>query len=409
MEARQNYKVYAYRWVVLAMYVMIGTVIQIMWATFFSITLEAGAYYGFEESASEAAISLFSIVFMVGMIILSVPSFAAFVKFGYKKSVGFGALLMGVGALIRGFGGANYTIVLSATVLFAVAQPFILNAVGVVAGKWFPANERATANGLGLLANYLGIMVGLIVVPSILASGTSIQGMLLILGIVTAVAVVIFFIFTKEAPPTPPCPEDESVRLDFGKGIKDLFKKKDFVLLMLAFFLLLGVFNVFFTLIEPILQAFGGKNITPMQTGVIGLIVMVVGTIGSVVIPLLSDKDKLRRRKPYMLVCSVIGTVGISGLMFMHGFGTLAIFAGMYGLFCIGSSPITMTLAAEIAYPTSEGTSEGLLLLAGNIAGAVFLVAVGVFGGNYSALMTAIAVMMLLAIVLMVLVKEKRR
>jgi FLVCR family MFS transporter 7 len=409
METNQNYKVYGYRWVVLGLYVLIGTVIQIMWATFFSITYEAGEYYGFAKSESEAAISLFSIIFMVGMIVLSVPSFATFTKFGYKKSVGFGALLMGIGALIRGFFGDNYTIVIVCTILFAIAQPFILNAVGLVAGKWFPANERATANGLGLLANYIGITVGLIVVPSILSTGTSIKGMLMIFGIVAAVAVVVFLIFTKEAPPSPPCPEDESIRLNFGKGIKDLIKKKDFILLMLAFFLMLGVFNVFFTLIEPILQAFGGKNITPMQTGIIGLIIMIVGTVGSVVIPLISDKDKHRRRKPYILIFSFIGTIGISCLMFMHGFSTLAIFAGIYGLFSIGASPVVMTFAAEIAYPTSEGTSEGLLLLAGNIAGAIFLVAAGVFNGNYTAMMTAVAVMMLVSIVLMVLVKEKKK
>ncbi|MDR0817936.1 MAG: MFS transporter [Clostridiales Family XIII bacterium] len=411
METSQSYKVYGYRWVVLALYVLVGTVIQIMWATFFSISIEAGEYYGFTGSETEAvaAIDLFSIIFMVGMIVLSVPSFAAFEKFGYKKSVGFGALLMAVGAMVRGIFGADYNIVLICTILFAIAQPFILNAVGLVAGKWFPANERATANGLGLMSNYLGIMVGLILVPVLSKSGTDIPGMLLPLGIVTVVAVVIFLIFTREEPPTPPCAEDESVRLGFGKGIKDLFKKKDFVLLLLAFFLTLGVFNIFFTKIEPILKAFGGEHISTLQTGIIGVIVLIVAIVGSVVIPLLSDKDKKRRRKPYMLICSILGSIGISSMMFMNGFGSLALVAGMYGLFSIGAGPVTMTFAAEIAYPTSEGTSEGLLLLAGNIAGAVFLAAVGVFGGNYTALMTAIAVMLLVSLILMALTNESKK
>ncbi|MDR2610632.1 MAG: MFS transporter, partial [Clostridiales Family XIII bacterium] len=286
MQQRDEYKVYGYRWVVLALYVAVATMIQIMWATFFAITIEAGDYYGFAEGDAESAISLFSIIFMIGMIVISVPSFALFEKWGYKKAVGFGVLLMAIGAVVRGIFGHNYTIVLICTIIFAIAQPFILNAVGLVAGKWFPAKERATANGLGLLSNYVGIMIGLIVVPLILAGGTDIKGMLMILGIVCAVFSVLFFIFTKEAPPTPPCAEEDYVREHFLSGMKQLFRKKDFIKILLAFFLTLGVFNVFFTLIEPIIQSIGGAGIDSVQVGIIGVIMLIMAIVGSVVIPL---------------------------------------------------------------------------------------------------------------------------
>jgi MFS family permease len=409
MKQQDTYKVYGYRWVVLALYVAVATAIQIMWATFFSITLEAGAYYGFAPGEAESAISLFSIIFMIGMIAVSVPSFAIFEKWGYKKSVGFGVVLMAVGAVIRGIFGDNYMIVLICTIVFAIAQPFILNAVGLVAGKWFPAKERATANGLGLLSNYVGIMIGLILVPSIISGGTDIKGMLMILGVIAAVISVLFIIFTKEAPPTPPCADEDYTRERFVAGIKHLFKKKDFVKILLSFFLTLGVFNVFFTLIEPILQSLGGGVIDSVQVGIIGVIMLIMAIVGSVVIPLLSDKDRMQRRKPYMILGMLLGTVGLACMILSHSFGTLTAFAIVYGLMGIGSGPITITLAAEIGHPTSEGTSEGLLLLAGNIAGAVFLIVADVFNGNYAALMIALVAMNLMALALMALTKEKKK
>jgi FLVCR family MFS transporter 7 len=408
MTNEKEYQVYGYRWVILLLYALVSTIMQVMWTTFFSITLDAGAYYGFATEAEQTfAISLFSIIFMVGMIVFSIPSMAVFEKFGYKKSVGFGAALMAAGAVLRGVFGDNYTMVLAATVIFAVAQPFILNAVGLVAGKWFPANERALANGLGLLPTIVGMMLGLIVIPVMLGSGLTIKGMLMVLGVVSAAGAVIFVAFTKEAPPTPPCAPEESKRSSFAEGFKALLKKRNFMLALLAYFILLGVFNVFFTLIEPVLKAFGGEKITSVEVGIIGVIVLVLGTIGSFVIPLVSDKSPGRRRLPFVLIGILGGGIGLTCVMFSHSLATLAISAGLYGLLCVGAAPVMMTYSAEVSYPTSEGTSEGMLLLAGNISGALFLVAAGVFGNNYTLLMTAFSVLMALGLVIMLFCKEK--
>ena len=60
-------------------------------------------------------------------------------------------VLTGACSLLRGIFGDSYAAVVATTVGFAVAQPFILNAPGLVAGKWFPENERATANSVGML------------------------------------------------------------------------------------------------------------------------------------------------------------------------------------------------------------------------------------------------------------------
>lgn len=404
-----SYKLYSYRWLVLIMYFLAACTIQLLWTTFFSITIEAGAYYGFTNPLEgESAISLLSIIFMIGMIVFSIPSMMAFEKFGYKKAVGFGVVIMSLAALLRGFFGDNYTVLLICTAFFGLAQPFILNAVGLVPGKWFPEKERALANGVGLLASYIGMMAGLLVTPLLLESGMTIKTMLTVYGIWAALVGVLFIIISKEAPPTPPCAEEESARSDFKEGIKIIIRRPSFILTLTAFFFIFGVFNVFFTLIEPILLHFSGGTVSAMQIGLTGVLILIAGTIGSVVIPTLSDRSKDQRRKPFIVVCELIGAIGFALFVFTGGFNGMIIAALIYGLFMVGVTPVLMTFAAEVSYPVSEGTSEGLMMFMGNVAGVVLLSLVGLFAGNYMAMMITLSLLILLGWLLLLSTKESK-
>ena len=410
MSEQNEYKVYSYRWVILLLYAGVACVIQLMWATFFSVTTTAGEFYGFLDPVdAERAIGALSLIFMVGMLAISIPSLAAFEKYGYRKSVGFGAALTGVAALARGFLGDDYIAVVVCTVAFAVAQPFILNAVGLVAGRWFPANERATANGIGVLASFVGIMLGLIITPVLLEGGMGFKEMLMVYGVVAAVIGLLFVIFSREAPPTPASAEDAVPRSSFVEGLKQLMKKKNFVLGAFVFFCTLGVFNTFFTLIEPILSYFSNNQIDATSIGLVGVITLGAGIIGSIFIPILSDKDKLQRRKPYMVGANLIGFLGFGSIMMMSGFGGFALATCLYGLFAIGSSPVILTYCAEIGYPASEGTSEGLLMFAGNVGGVLFLGIASLFGGNHSITMGFMFGIFILCFALLCILKEKSK
>ncbi len=404
-----SYRVYSYRWIVLAVYGLSTAVIQLMWTTFFSITTEAWKFYGFADAvAGENAISLLSIIFMAGMIVLSIPVMAAFEKFGFKKAVGFGVVLTGVAALVRGIWGGSYTVVVVATVGFAIAQPFILNSPGLVAGKWFPENERATANSVGLLCSYVGMCIGLLLTPVLLEGGMGIQTMLLLYGGLGAATSVLFLLLVKEAPPTPPCPEEAAVRDSFGDGMRGAMKKRDFVLALAVFFCMFGVFNTFFTMIEPILRQLSGEAVDATQVGVIGVVILVTGVAGSLILSMVSDRDKRQRRLPYAIGANIAGIAGLVLFIFSRSFGLMLAAAVLYGFFIVGGAPLLLTFAAEAAYPTSEGTSEGLLMWAGNVAGVVFLGGASLFGGNHRLLMIVMTAISAAYLIPMLLAKETK-
>ncbi len=358
-----SFKVYGYRWIMLLVFMSVVAVNQLLWITFAPITSSAATYYG----VSDLGIALLSMSFMIVYIVISIPASWVIDTHGIRVAVGVGAVLTGIFGLLRGLVAPSYTLVLISQIGIAIGQPFILNAVTKVAARWFPIQERATASGLGTLAMYLGIIVGLILTPY-LAIRYGIDGMLAVYGIVSVIGSVVFLGFAKERPPTPPCPAAQEERSPVFDGLRQTLRKIDFVLLMLVFFVGLGVFNGVTTWIEDIVRP-RGFSIT--QAGIVGGLMVLGGILGALVIPSLSDH--YRKRTPFMVLALAGAILGLVGITYATGYWLLLGAAFVLGFFLLSAGPLGFQYGAEVAYPTPEGTSTGLLLLVGQISGIVFI------------------------------------
>jgi len=373
-----DFKIYGYRWVVLVAFMFVISINQLLWITFAPITSSAATFYG----VSDLSIGLLSMCFMIVYIIVSIPASWVIDKYGIKVAVGIGVTLTGIFGLLRGLLSADYTFVLIAQIGIAIGQPFILNAVTTVAARWFPIHERATATGLGSLAMYIGIAMGLVLTPY-LTIQSQISGMLIIYGVVSVIAVVVFFVFVKERPPTAPCLPGQEERSLVFDGLKKSLRMKDFVLLLVIFFVGLGVFNAVTTWIEDIVRP---RGFSIIQAGNTGGLMIVGGIIGAVVIPLLSDH--YRKRTPFLLLAVVGATLGLVGITFATSYWLLLVSAFVFGFFLLSAGPIGFQYAAEVTYPTPEGTSNGLLLLMGQISGIIFILGMDSFKATETGSMT---------------------
>jgi MFS family permease len=388
-----GFKVYGYRWVMLLAFMAIIAVNQLLWITFAPITVSATSYY----SVSDLSIGLLSMSFMIVYIFVAIPASWAIDTYGIRVAVGLGAALTGIFGLLRGLAAPNYTLVLISQIGIAIGQPFILNAITSVAARWFPVRERATAAGLGSLAIYLGIVVGLALTPY-LTLQAGIGSVLVIYGIASVIAAVIFFAAARERPPTPPCPpgqEERSLALD---GLKQAFYRRDFVLLLLIFFVGLGVFNAVTTWIEDIVRP-RGFSIT--QAGDAGGLMIVGGIIGALVIPALSDR--YRRRTPFLVVALAGAILGLLGITYVTDYWLLLASAFVMGFFLLSAGPVGFQYGAEVTYPTPEGASNGLLLLMGQISGIVFILGMDSFKSPETGSMTAPLVILIALMVLSLL------
>src|SRR5512138_3345761 len=113
-----NYKLYRYRWVVLAVFMFINLTIQILWITYAPITGPAAQFY----RVGDAQIGLLAMSFMIAFLPLSLPVSWVIDTYGFKLAVGIGAILMGIFGILRGLAGASYSFVLLSTIGIAVAQ-----------------------------------------------------------------------------------------------------------------------------------------------------------------------------------------------------------------------------------------------------------------------------------------------
>ena len=384
-----SYKVYGYRWVVLLGFMVVVVINQLLWITFAAVTSTASHFYG----VSDMAIGLLSMSFLIVYIVVAIPASWVIDTYGLRVAVGIGAILTGVFGLMRGLVAADYTLVLMAQIGIAVGQPFILNAITTVAARWFPLEERATASGLGTLAIYLGILAGLALTP-LLTLRWSLEFTLIAYGIAALLSAGVFFFIVKERPPTPPCPPDQDERSLVFDGFRQILRQKNFLLLLLIFFIGLGVFNAVTTWIEDMVRP---RGFSIAQAGVIGGLMIISGIAGAIITPTLSDH--LRRRTPFIIIALIGASVGLIGLTFATNYGVLLLFAAIFGFFLLSSGPVRFQYGAEITYPAPEGTSNGLLLLMGQISGIIFIIAMDAFKSPASGSMTLPLVVLIVLMV----------
>ena len=99
---------------------------------------------------------------------------------------------------------------------------------------------------------------------------------------------------------------------------------------------------------------------------------VVGGIVGALVIPALSDRT--RRRVPFMLLALAGAIPGLLGVTFATSYWLLLASSFVLGAFLLSSGPLGFQYGAEITHPAPEGTSNGLLLLVGQVSGIAFIV-----------------------------------
>ena len=395
-----EFRIYGYRWVMLSVYMLAIAVNQIMWITFAPITRDAAVFYG----VSDLQIGILSMSFMIVYLIVSIPASWIIDTYGIRAGVGTGVVLTGVFGLLRGLFANDYNLLLIFQIGIAIGQPFLLNSITKVASRWFPVSERATASGLGTLAMYFGILLGMSLTP-FLVNGRGIEGALLLYGTVSLATAVIFFIFAKERPATAPCRPDQEERALAIDGMKLLFRNRDFLWLMVIFFIGLGVFNSVTTWIENIL---GPRGFSAEQAGITGGLMILGGVAGAIIMPLFSDRSG--KRVPFIVIALAGATLSLAGVAFTENYPLLLVSAAAFGFFLLSSGPIGFQYGAEVTFPVSEGTSNGFLLLMGQVSGIAFIFSMDWFKspatGSMTLPLSVLCMLMLLSFLLSAKLRE---
>ena len=398
-----NVKTTKYRWVVLLVYMYVAALTQLFWLNFAGIDtyMETALHF------SAMKVGMLAAVFPFTFLILSIPAGVVSDRKGYKFSVGLGAILTGVFAAVRLFSPYSYLMLFVSQFGISLGQPFVLNAITKLSVTWFPENEDATAVGFGSLALFLGMIVGLGLTP-VLVKDFGFVKMLWVYSAFAVLGIPLFYIFTKDKPDFPPRIEKTDFEVSYVQGIKNLSKIRDFILLGFVALIGIGVFNGIVTWLEKILNELHG--ISMLKAGNISSILVFSGMLGCIVIPVLSDK--LRKRKPFLIVASAVGIFSVFVLLRGQTYSVQFANAAVFGFFAISILPLLLAMSAEIAGSRFAGISAAYLQLLGNGAAVLIVPLIEVLhrvSGGYALPLYFIVFLFFVALFLALLIREPKK
>jgi FLVCR family MFS transporter 7 len=378
----EQYRTYQYRWVILAAIIPVIVSSQIFWLSLSPVSKLAAAYYSSVSghSISSFAIDIFTTSYLIMFILFTFPASWVIDKYGYRVSLIIGSAMLAVFGVMRAVFAANFTLAIIFQFAVAAGQPFLLNISTKVPANWFPVSERSIAAGLLTMAQYLGFIVPMVLSPILVDPGglgenlirtpaqVAIPELFKVYAIIAVACAIVAVALTKERPRIAPGPEAEKEVLSV-RSIFRLFMNGAFCFVLIIVFVSMGVFNTLLTCIDSIL---GSRGLGTDGPGIVGAIFVVCGVIGAVVLPIISDKTRIRT--PLFIAAISLLVPMYIGLTFFHDFTLLCITAALAGFAIMGVAPIIFQHGAEVAYPVKEGTSFGVIILSGQISGALFIV-----------------------------------
>jgi FLVCR family feline leukemia virus subgroup C receptor-related protein len=296
---------------------LVSMATQVQWLAHASVMRAASVFYAGQFSPSSIInIDFLAMVYMIVYIVACIPASMIIDKRGIKVGLGIGSLLVALAGLAKGVWAGSFAAQIAAQTVLAVAQPFIINAVTAVSVRWFPLRERGTAAGLASLSQYLGFIVAMGLTPLLVVSdptradyGQGMDRALLVYGIFSFAAGIAALLLIKERPANVQS-DDSHQYSGFAKEVRAILSHRDMRILILLFFIGLGIMNAVSSMVDSIAGNLGVRD----SDGLIGVFMILGGIIGAVIIPMLSDK--FRKRKLFLILCIALMIPGMAGLSF---------------------------------------------------------------------------------------------
>lgn len=236
----------------------------------------------------------------------------------------------------------------------------------------FSLKQRDVATTICAMLNPVGIALGQIL-PSIV---TSMPSLLLSQAAAASVVWVIVLLCFKDRPKTAPSrTQDEhlmgvarevSRQSDFTKFRKDvgaLVRNSNYVLLMSAFGLGLGLFNALTTLIFSFVQPCGYSE---DDASLFGGLIIGCGLLGCAIIgPVLDCTHWYNPLLKLSFVAALASSVFWWSMLRADSLVPVGVGFGLMGASMLPLLPLALECAVECTFPIPEDSSSGLLMMMG--------------------------------------------
>jgi CP family cyanate transporter-like MFS transporter len=356
-----------YRWVMAAVTWLMLYSLGASWFCFTSMTTPIMADLGMTLEQVGFLVALVPLA----LVILCIPGGLFADRFGVRSTVVIGGLIMGVFGLLRGF--ATNLLTLGATMFlcgvgYSIAYPNLPK----VTGLWFPHKEYALASGVMFTGMEAGIASSFMLTPVVLLPLTgSWQGVFIVVGILSLIVTFIWILLARERPSNLAADRPESSLpsikqgVPFGKSLSTVISNRHMWTLMLTCLFLLAPQIALLAFLQTMLA---GRGMDSANAGLIASMISWFMIPGSFIMPMISDRVKLR--KPFIWATSIAAAVALYCTGTVMGF-PLWISVIVYGFLIGGMAPIILAMPVELMGESYSATAGGFTLVGGYIGAMI--------------------------------------
>jgi predicted MFS family arabinose efflux permease len=338
---------------VIVAYALVCAATQVLWLTYAAITTETAHRYG----VSVGAVGWLAEIFPLLYVVLAIPAGLLLDRWFRPALVGGGALVA-LGGLVR-LGGQTFVWAMAGQVLVAIAQPVVLSAVSKLAGEYLPLEQRADGISLGSAGNFVGMLLALLLGPTLGAHG-QLERLLVLeaaLGVIAALALAF-------ALRRPGHASTEHAAIE-GNAARALWAMPQIRIQCGLVFIGFGIFVALATWLQTLLQPSGVSETT---AGVLLVGMIVAGIAGCAVLPPLVARRHAER--DFMRAAVIVGCLACVALGATPWLGTRALALVVTGIVVLPALPVILTAAEQLAGAAS-GTAGAIVWMAGNLGGLV--------------------------------------
>src|SRR3984957_11559830 len=290
-------------WTVIAAYGLVCAASQLLWLTYAAITTESAHHYG----VSVGAIGWLSEIFPLLYVVLAIPAGMLLDRW-FRPSLLAGAALVALGGVAR-LGGQTFAWALAGQAIVAVAQRVVLSAVGKLASEYLPAHERANGIALGSAGNFVGMVLALVLGPTIGAHG-NIERLLLIEALIGVLSALWLALALRRGGRE----SSEHVAIE-GGAARSLWSIGPMRTMLGLVFVGFGVFVALATWLQQLLQPAG---VSEGLAGALLVGMILAGIIGCAVLPPIVERRAGERHFMFaagLVACAGCVLLGIAGAM----------------------------------------------------------------------------------------------
>ena len=315
-----------------------------------------------ELLVSHAQVGLLFAIPMTVLVALAIPGGFLADKFGTRKAVSIGAIVMAVGALVRGTS-TTFGMLLGFTCLYGVGFSLLFPNLPKLVSIWFPHEKAGLATGIYTTGISTGAALALaITLPVIFPVTNTIQGTFYIWSIPAIVAAILWWIVAKE-PPTA-YSNVQSQRANRVNGPSHRVWKNKYLWLVAFMLFLSNVHFYTWTGWSPALLVMKGA-----PPDLAALMASVIGWISIPIIFLMPWASyKVGLRKPFIWASAIVlAFASWSAIHIPVPLGwPLMVFVGIT---TGGPFPMILALPVEMMPKESVGMASGIVLSLGYAGG----------------------------------------